>query len=136
MAKSATVRKRKKAQDDGLAKFLVARMAKEVACEANSVNLAMLNARDRGQSEVAYTRQCAMYLAHVVGQLTLFEVGETFGRERSTVSHACNNIEDRRDSPLIDMQINYLEKRLRERIRLAEQDGLLISPRSEMREAD
>ncbi|MBT8473579.1 MAG: hypothetical protein KJN99_13305 [Marinicaulis sp.] len=59
----------------------------------------------------------AMYLARVVGQLALSEVAEIFGRDRSTVSHGCANIADRRDSPLFDMQMEYKEKRLRKRIR-------------------
>ena len=46
-----------------------------------------------------------------------------FRRDRTTVSHACVNIEDRRDSPLFDLQLDYMEKRLRERIRGAEEVG-------------
>ena len=65
-----------------------------------------------------------MYLAHVVGQLTLNEVSEHFRRDRSTVSHACINVEDSRDSPVFEMQLDYMEHRLRERIRNAEATGL------------
>ncbi len=113
-----------------LLRMLVARMAKEIACEAYGISLGDLNARDRGHSNIALARQCAMYLAHIVGQLTLGEVSETFDRDRSTVGHACNNVEDRRDSPMFDMQLDYMEKQLRKRIRKAEREGLLLNYRS------
>jgi chromosomal replication initiation ATPase DnaA len=82
-----------------------------------------MTAEKRG-AELARARQIAMYLAHVVGQLTLYEVAEHFGRDRSTVSHACINIEDSRDSPVLEMQLEYMEKRLRERLRNAAASGL------------
>lgn len=103
---------------------LIARMAKEIVCEAYCIPHAELMAPDRRGAALAKARQIAMYLAHVVGQLTLYEVSEHFGRDRSTVSHACINVEDSRDSPVIEMQLAYMERRLRERIRNAEAAGL------------
>lgn len=103
---------------------MTARMAKEIVCEAYYIPHSDLLARDRGGAHLALARQTAMYLAHVVGQLTLNEVSGIFGRDRSTISHACINIEDRRDSPIFDLQMEYMEKRLRDRIRKAEEDGL------------
>ena len=95
---------------------IVARMAKEIACEAYGVPHAQLLGAGRGDAPLALARQTAMYLAHVIGQLSLSEVAATFERKRSTVSHACINIEERRDSPVFDLQIDYMEKRLRRRI--------------------
>ncbi|MEZ5893248.1 MAG: helix-turn-helix domain-containing protein [Parvularculaceae bacterium] len=103
---------------------LTARMAKEIACEAFGIPHAELMAPDRGGVAHARARQAAMYLAHVVGQLTLHEVAEQFNRDRSTVSHACINIEDSRDSPILELQIDYMEQRLRDRLRSAETHGL------------
>jgi chromosomal replication initiation ATPase DnaA len=103
---------------------LTARMAKEVVCEAFGIPHAELMAPDRGGVAHAQARQIAMYLSHVVGQLTLNEVANEFGRERSTVSHACINIEDSRDSPILELQIDYMEQRLRARLRSAEANGL------------
>ncbi len=103
---------------------LIARMAKEIVCEAYSVPHAELMAPERRSAAHARARQVAMYLAHVVGQLTLNEVSEHFGRDRSTVSHACVNVEDSRDSPVIELQLDYMERRLRARIRAAETAGL------------
>ena len=59
--------------------------------------------------EVALARQVAMYLAHVVCGLTLTDTGRLFGRDRTTVAHACCVIEDRRDDPLFDRALDLLE---------------------------
>lgn len=95
---------------------VIARLAREVVCEAHAIpHQAMIDA-PRGEVMIAQSRQIAMYLTHVVGQLTLNEVACQFNRNRATVSHACTNVEDRRDSPIFDLQVEYLEKILRERI--------------------
>lgn len=51
----------------------------------------------------------AMYLAHVGGGLSLREVGLLFARDRTTVAHACAAVEDRRDDPLLDRCLTFLE---------------------------
>jgi hypothetical protein len=63
----------------------------------------------RGRAKVALARQVAMYLAHVVCGLTLTDTGRLFGRDRTTVAHACCVIEDRRDDPLFDRALDLLE---------------------------
>lgn len=107
---------------------VIARMAKEIACEAYGVSHCALHGNQRGDSRLALARQTAMYLAHVVGQLTLNETATLFKRDRSTVSHACMNIEDRRDSPVFDLQIEYMEKRLRGRLDAYRRDRLPNPP--------
>ena len=102
---------------------LISRLAKEVVCEAYSIPHADLLAKDRGGSQISLARQIAMYLSHIVGQLTLVEIAMQFDRQRSTISHACINVEDRRDSPVFDMQLEFMEKQMRERMRIAEQRG-------------
>lgn len=95
---------------------VIARLAKEVVCEAHGLPHAALLDEPRGDTHLALARQIAMYLSHVVGQLTLNEVAVYFKKNRTTVSHSCTNIEDRRDSPIFDLQLEFMEKRLRERI--------------------
>ena len=95
---------------------VIARLAKEVVCEAHGIPHAALLDEPRGDTHLALSRQIAMYLSHVVGQLTLNEVAVYFKKNRATVSHACTNMEDRRDSPIFDLQLEFMEKRLRERI--------------------
>jgi chromosomal replication initiation ATPase DnaA len=63
----------------------------------------------RGRAKIALARQVAMYLAHVVCGLTLTDTGRLFGRDRTTVAHACCVIEDRRDDPLFDRALDLLE---------------------------
>ncbi|MEQ8823668.1 MAG: hypothetical protein RIC14_04770 [Filomicrobium sp.] len=45
------------------------------------------------------------------------EVGRIFERDRTTVSHACALIEDRRDEPIFDQLLEMLERIAREEIR-------------------
>jgi chromosomal replication initiation ATPase DnaA len=67
----------------------------------------------RGCSQTAYARQLAMYLCHVVFELSLSRVASAFGRDRSTVAHACHAIEDRRDEDQFDHWIASLEAMMR-----------------------
>jgi len=68
-----------------------------------------LHRLSRGRAKVALARQVAMYLAHVACGLTLTDTGRLFGRDRTTVAHACGVIEDRRDDPLFDRSLDLLE---------------------------
>lgn len=60
----------------------------------------------------AETRQLAMYLAHVVYGCPLQDIAQIFGRNRSTVSHACALVEDRRDDPAFDAEVAQFESLL------------------------
>jgi hypothetical protein len=63
----------------------------------------------RGRARVALARQVAMYLAHICCGLSFTEVGLLFGRDRTTVAHACAVVEDRRDDPIFDRTLELLE---------------------------
>ena len=82
----------------------------------------------RGRSRVAFARQVAMYLAHVTFGLTLTTVGQAFGRDRTTVSHACALVEDARDNPEFDRTLELLEAIAK---RLARTDGPRLSAPAE-----
>lgn len=58
----------------------------------------------------AFARQIAMYLAHVGFGVSMAEVGKIFGRDRTTVVHACHVIEDRRDEARFDDLLDHLEQ--------------------------
>lgn len=81
------------------------------------VPLTSLRSSTRGRAHVALARQTAMYLAHVVCGLSLTEVGRIFDRDRTTVSHACALIEDRRDDTTFDQLMELLERVAREEVR-------------------
>ncbi len=74
------------------------------------VDVRDLKSETRGSPRAAFARQVAMYLAHVVCGLSLTEVGTLFARDRTTVSHACSVVEDRRDDPELDGRLDHLER--------------------------
>ncbi len=71
-----------------------------------------LRAARRGRRPVAQARQTAMYLAHVAFGITLTRVGICFGRDRTTVRHACARLEDSRDEPGREFGLGALEAAL------------------------
>lgn len=72
-----------------------------------------LCAPTRRAARTAFARQVAMYLAHVVCAVTLTHIGKYYGRDRTTVAHACRTVEDRRDDPNLDVFLDFLEGALR-----------------------
>jgi hypothetical protein len=75
-----------------------------------AVDAGCLMAASRGSPRVALARQVAMYLCHVALAMSFEAVGRAFGRDRTTVSHACRVIEDRRDDIWFDCRIAALER--------------------------
>ena len=68
-----------------------------------------LRRTSRGEAQIAFARQVAMYVAHVWFALSLTEVGRRFDRDRTTVAHACKVVEDRRDDPRVDRVVSAIE---------------------------
>jgi chromosomal replication initiation ATPase DnaA len=62
----------------------------------------------RGVRDIAEARQVAMYLAHICCAMSLTEVGVMFGRDRTTVAHACLKVECRRDNKNFDHALDVL----------------------------
>jgi len=57
-----------------------------------------------------HMRQIAMYLSHVVLSLPYQSIATAFGRDRSTVMHACAVVEDRRDDAGYDRFVEQCER--------------------------
>jgi chromosomal replication initiation ATPase DnaA len=91
-----------------------ARLAASVAGYALDVRVIDILETPRGTAGVAFARQVAMYLCYVGFELSLARVAAAFGRDRSTVAHACHAIEDRRDDDQFDLWIAGLEAMLRD----------------------
>jgi chromosomal replication initiation ATPase DnaA len=72
-----------------------------------------LRSHSRCERSVARVRQVGMYVAHVTLALTMAEVGRAFGRDRSTVNHACHLIEDMREDLEFDRIIQTIENIIR-----------------------
>ena len=86
-----------------------ARLTEAALAAVARVPLIAMRSRLRGGRRVALARQMAMYLAHVGFGLNLTRVGISFGRDRTTVRHACALIEDRRDDVRLECGLNALE---------------------------
>lgn len=82
-----------------------------VIAQVHGVSVIELFYHSRSRAPIATTRQIAMYMMHVVVGRNLTEVGRFFGRDRTTVSHACSRIEDMRDDHKFDCEIDKLEAR-------------------------
>jgi Bacterial dnaA protein helix-turn-helix len=76
---------------------------------ATGIEDTQLLAQGRGTGDTARARQIAMYLLHTSLSASYGEVARAFGRDRTTVSHACRLIEDMRDDPRHDALLCRLE---------------------------
>lgn len=76
---------------------------------AFGVDPTLMGQSSRGRAEVARARQVAMYLAHVMCGMSLTNVGELYERDRTTVAHACQIVEDLREATQFDQAIQHLE---------------------------
>lgn len=59
---------------------------------------------------VAHIQQIAMYVCHVALQLTMTDIAQGFGRDRTTVGYACAKVEDRRDDRAFDDFVGAVER--------------------------
>jgi hypothetical protein len=66
--------------------------------------------QDPGRRATGHVRQVAMYVCHVAYSMPMGEVAEAFGRDRSTVGHACRMVEDRRDDRAYDTFVAIVER--------------------------
>ncbi len=90
-----------------------AELAMALASYSLEVPVAGIRDEARGTRPAAFARQTAMYLCHVACGMSLSRVGRAFRRDRSTVSHACHVIEDRREDPRFDAWLEGMEACLR-----------------------
>ncbi|MBL0370997.1 hypothetical protein JJB09_03055 [Rhizobium sp. KVB221] len=67
------------------------------------------SARDK-RFALTHVQQISMYVCHVVLQLTMTEIANAFGKDRTTVGHSCARVEDRRDNRGYDRLIGTVER--------------------------
>lgn len=94
---------RQEDQDAARADFVIGLVALAFNLSAEAVRT-----EDRRPATVR-ARQTAMYLTHVGFALPLARVGAAFGRDRATVGHACNRVEEWREDPAYDALLLNLE---------------------------
>jgi chromosomal replication initiation ATPase DnaA len=94
------------AQRASLAQFIVAQLY--------GVPLDEMRGPTRGRPLVARARQIAMHIARVVFAMSHRELAQEFGRDASTIRHACGRIEAmREDSASFDASMRWHETLLR-----------------------
>ncbi len=90
--------------DRAIAQIIAATVAMEFG-----VKITLVFKKKKGANYIIFTRQTAMYLMHIVFQISFARIGRAFGRDRSTVTHACHVIEDYREDPIFDEKLIKLE---------------------------
>jgi hypothetical protein len=85
-------------------------IAQTVVAIAMGQRAPTLQAEPAPARAATFARQIAMYLAHVGFGISMAEIGRVFGRDRTTVVHACHLIEDRRDEVRFDHLLDQLEQ--------------------------
>lgn len=88
---------------------LQCRVAVDIVSAFMGVSAADILSERRSLAPIARARHVAMYLAHVVFQLSLNAVARGFGRDRTSVSYAVGRIEDERDDHRFDLLLNRME---------------------------
>ena len=88
-------------------------LVQATVAHVTGVALKDLCATTRGSPKVAFARQIAMYLSHIVFTISPTEVARVFGRDRSTVAYALWRIEELREEPQFDRTLDWLEAMLR-----------------------
>jgi len=86
------------------------RIVRQMVCELVQLfgDRVMLR-RDRRRVS-CHVRQIAMYVCHVALSIPMSDIGEAFGRDRTTVGHACHVVEDRRDDLAFDEFVAAVER--------------------------
>ena len=88
----------------------ICRIVRQVAAEMLMLASDRVQMRRDRRRANCHVRQIAMYVCHVALGISLSDIGQAFGRDRTTVSHACGVVEDRRDDPAFDDFVSALER--------------------------
>lgn len=82
----------------------------DVAAALFNVSGREMRQAGRTAQGVTRVRQIAMYVAHTIFRIKMGEVGRCFGRDRTTVLHACQVVEDLRDDDEFDHLVSVTER--------------------------
>jgi chromosomal replication initiation ATPase DnaA len=88
-------------------------LVQATVAHVTGVGLKDLCATTRGSPKVAFARQIAMYLSHIVFTISPAEVARAFGRDPTTVAYALRRIEELREEPELDRTLDWIEAMLR-----------------------
>jgi chromosomal replication initiation ATPase DnaA len=89
-------------------------LAQAIAAQIYAVTAAEMRGATRGRPRAARARQIAIALARGVFDMSQKELADAFGRDRSTVGHACNRIAELRQADEeFDSTLRWMESHLR-----------------------
>ena len=97
-------------QMPGVAPAIACRIVRQLVLEMTALASDRPLWRRDSRRSTCHVRQIAMYVCHVVLSLSLSDIGTAFGRDRTTVGHACNVVEDRRDDAGFDAFVSAIER--------------------------
>lgn len=99
------------------------RTARDIVAAVMEVGEEEMLCPQRSRAPICHARHVAIYLAHVIFQVSLTDISHAFGRDRTSVAHAVRRIEDQRDGEAFDRMLTRLE-------RLAHSCRLLTQPQT------
>jgi chromosomal replication initiation ATPase DnaA len=73
-----------------------------------------LLAANRGSKYLSDARHITNYLAHIVYGMNYTDIGKLAARDRTSIAHGCNRVEDLRDMPQHDRALHFAEFALQE----------------------
>ena len=97
----------------------VCRIAQELTTEMVMLVGGRLLARRDRRRTLCHVRQIAMYVCHVALQIPHDDIAGAFGRNRSTVGHACMTVEERREDAAFDDFVSAVERAVKSIFRSA-----------------
>lgn len=84
-----------------------------IVAEEKRVGAQLILWPTRGTAPQSNARAASMYLVHVEASYSLTDTGLLFGRDRTTVAHACMLVEDARDDESTDALMDDMADRFR-----------------------
>ncbi|NML76845.1 chromosomal replication initiator DnaA [Rhizobium sp. S-51] len=89
---------------------LVCMVVRQLTAELLAVSGTGDKLRSDRRRATCHLRQISMYVCHVALSMPYGEVALAFGVDRTTVSHACHVVEDRRDDAGFDAFVCSIER--------------------------
>jgi len=88
---------------------IVCRIVSQITAETISLLSDRVMVRNERRRPSCHVRQISMYVCHVALRMSFSDIGAAFGRDRTTVGHACHVVEDRRDDLAFDEFVSAIE---------------------------
>ncbi|MBO0140687.1 transposase [Agrobacterium sp. Ap1] len=89
---------------------IVCRIVSQITAETISLLSDRVMVRNERRRPSCHVRQISMYVCHVALRMSFSDIGAAFGRDRTTVGHACHVVEDRRDDLAFDEFVSAIER--------------------------